>query len=120
MKRRHETLAAAGHQAEAALKQAMRTNAGKNVCVVEGAIPTKENGIDCVIGGRTAPDIVQDVAGQAGAVIAIGSCALMGRNTLRRPQPDECRRRARSPEGQDGGQYPRLSGHPLQLPGHRD
>src|ERR1051325_2592342 len=70
----HETLfAAAGHQAEAALKQAMRTNTGKYVCVVEGAIPTKENGIYCMIGGRTALDIVKDVAGQAGAVIAIGS-----------------------------------------------
>ena len=72
----HETpFAAAGHQAEAALKQAMRTNTGKYVCVVEGAIPTKENGIYCMIGGRTAVDIVKDVAGQAGAVIAIGSCA---------------------------------------------
>jgi len=72
----HETLfAAAGHQAEAALQQAMRTNAGKYVCVVEGAIPTKEDGIYCMIGGRTALDIVKDVAGQAGAVIAIGSCA---------------------------------------------
>jgi hydrogenase small subunit len=60
----HETLlAAAGHQAEAALKQAMRAQKGKYVCVVEGAIPTKENGIYCMIGGRTALDIVQDVAG---------------------------------------------------------
>src|ERR1051325_8137024 len=75
----HETLfAAAGRQAEAALKQAMRTNTGKYVCVVEGAIPTKENGIYCMIGGRTAQDILQDVAGQAGAVIAIGSCASWG------------------------------------------
>src|SRR6188508_491342 len=36
----HETLfAAAGHQAEAVLKQAMHANAGKYVCIVEGAIP---------------------------------------------------------------------------------
>ena len=34
----HETLfAAAGHQADAALKQAMRTNAGKYVCIVAGS-----------------------------------------------------------------------------------
>ena len=84
----HETLfAAAGHQAEAALKQAMRTNAGKYVCVVEGAIPTKENGIYCMIGGRTALDIVQDVAGQAGAVIAIGSCASWGGIPSADPNP---------------------------------
>src|SRR3569832_1085137 len=48
----HETLfAAAGHQAEAALKSAMETHAGKYVCIVEGAIPTKEDGIYCMIGG---------------------------------------------------------------------
>src|SRR4030095_12841277 len=75
----HETLfAAAGYQAEAALKQAMRAHAGQYVCVVEGAIPTRENGIYCMIGGRTALEIVKDVAGQAGAVIAIGSCASWG------------------------------------------
>jgi hydrogenase small subunit len=84
----HETLfAAAGHQAEAALRHAMRTNAGKYVCVVEGAIPTKENGIYCMIGGRTALDIVKDVAGQAGAVIAIGSCASWGGVASAEPNP---------------------------------
>ena len=51
----HETLfAAAGHQSEAALKQAMHANRGKYVCVVEGAIPIREDGIYCMIGGRTA------------------------------------------------------------------
>jgi hydrogenase small subunit len=84
----HETLfAAAGHQAEAALRQAMRAHAGKYVCVVEGAIPTKENGIYCMIGGRTALEIVKDVAGQAGAVIAIGSCASWGGVASADPNP---------------------------------
>jgi len=84
----HETLfAAAGHQAEAALRQAMKTHAGTYVCVVEGAIPTKENGIYCMIGGRTAVDILKDVAGQAGAVIAIGSCASWGGVPSADPNP---------------------------------
>ena len=84
----HETLfAAAGHQAEAARKQAMQAHAGKYVCIVEGAIPTKENGIYCMIGGRTAIDIVQDVAGKAGAVIAIGSCASWGGIPSADPNP---------------------------------
>jgi hydrogenase small subunit len=53
----HETLmAAAGHQAEAARKAAMKANKGKYVLVVEGAIPTKDNGIYCKIGGQTAID----------------------------------------------------------------
>ncbi len=84
----HETLfAAAGHQAEAARKQAMQAHAGKYVCIVEGAIPTKENGIYCMIGGRTAIDILQDVAGKAGAVIAIGSCASWGGIPSADPNP---------------------------------
>jgi hydrogenase small subunit len=84
----HETLfAAAGYQAEAALKSAMEANAGKYICVVEGAIPTKDNGIYCKIGGRTAVDIVNDVAGKAGAIIAIGSCASWGGIPSADPNP---------------------------------
>ncbi len=84
----HETLfAAAGHQAEAALKKAMQDNAGKYVCVIEGAIPTKDNGIYCQIGGRTALDIVHEVADKAGAIIAIGSCASWGGVPSADPNP---------------------------------
>jgi hydrogenase small subunit len=84
----HETLmAAAGHQAEAALKAAMQQNAGKYICVIEGAIPVKDGGIYCQIGGRTALDIVNEVAGQAGAIIAIGSCASWGGIPSADPNP---------------------------------
>jgi hydrogenase small subunit len=84
----HETLfAAAGHQAEAALKKAMKENEGKYVLIVEGSIPTKENGIYCQIGGRTAVDILNDVAGKAGAIIAIGSCASWGGIPSADPNP---------------------------------
>jgi hydrogenase small subunit len=84
----HETLfAAAGHQAERALKDAMERHAGKYVCIVEGAIPTKDNGIYCTIGGRTALDLVQDVAGRAGAIVAIGSCASWGGVPSADPNP---------------------------------
>ena len=75
----HETLmVAAGHQAEAARKSAMAANKGKYVLVVEGAIPTKENGIYCKIGGHTAIDLLKECAADAAAVIAIGSCASWG------------------------------------------
>jgi hydrogenase small subunit len=84
----HETLfAAAGHQAEAAREQAMKAHAGKYVCIVEGAIPTKDNGIYCMVGGRTALDLVKEVAGDAGAVIAIGSCASWGGVAAADPNP---------------------------------
>ncbi len=75
----HETLmVAAGHQAEAARKSAMAANKGKYILVVEGAIPTKENGIYCKIGGHTALDLLKECAADAAAVIAIGSCASWG------------------------------------------
>jgi len=80
-------LAAAGHQAEAVLKTAMTENKGKYVCVIEGAIPTKDDGIYCMIGGRTALEIVNDVAKDAGAIIAIGSCASWGGIPSADPNP---------------------------------
>jgi hydrogenase small subunit len=84
----HETLmAAAGHQAEAARKSAMAANKGKYVLVVEGAIPTKDNGIYCKVGGRTAVDIVKECAADAAAVIAIGSCASWGGMPSTGPNP---------------------------------
>ncbi len=83
-----ETLmAGAGEQAEAALHEAMEKNAGKYVCVVEGAIPTKDDGIYCKIAGRTAKDMLQEVASKAGAVIAIGSCASWGGIPSADPNP---------------------------------
>lgn len=84
----HETLfAAAGHQIEDALHEAMEQHAGKYVCVIEGAIPTKDDGIYCQIAGRTAVDLTKDVGGKAGAVIAIGSCASWGGIPSADPNP---------------------------------
>ncbi len=84
----HETLmAAAGHQAEAARKAAMTLNKGKYVLVVEGAIPTRDNGIYCKVGGSTAVDLVKECAADAAAVIAIGSCASWGGMPSTGPNP---------------------------------
>jgi hydrogenase small subunit len=87
----HETLfAAAGHQFHAAKKQAMEENKGKYVLVVEGAIPTKDGGIYCKIGGRTALEILEDTAKDAGAIIAIGSCSSWGGVPSADPNPTGC------------------------------
>ncbi len=84
----HETLmAAAGRQAEAALEAAMTAHAGKYICVIEGAIPTKDGGIYCMIGGKTAVEIVNRVAEKAGAIVAIGSCASWGGIPSADPNP---------------------------------
>jgi hydrogenase small subunit len=84
----HETLmAACGRQAEAALNDAVRNNAGKFVLVVEGSIPTKDQGIYMKLAGRPALDVLQDVAAKAGAIIAIGSCASWGGIPSADPNP---------------------------------
>ena len=84
----HETLfAAAGHQVEAARKAAMKANKGKYVLVVEGAIPVKDKGIYCKVGGQTAVDMLKECAADAAAVIAIGSCAAWGGMPSTDPNP---------------------------------
>lgn len=75
----HETvMAASGTDAEAALKDAMTQNDGKYVLVVEGSIPTKENGAYLKIAGRNGIDMLKDVADHSAAVISMGSCSSWG------------------------------------------
>jgi hydrogenase small subunit len=84
----HETLmAAAGHQAEEALEAAIKKNSGKYILVVEGAVPTKENGIYMQIANKTGVDMLKHVAASAGAIVAIGSCASWGGIPSADPNP---------------------------------
>ena len=77
----HETLmAAAGHQAEAARKEAMKANKGKYVLVIEGAIPTKQNGIYCKVGGHTAIDLTKECAADAAAGLCARSVVVSDRS----------------------------------------
>jgi hydrogenase small subunit len=48
------------------------------VLVVEGSIPTKDDGIYLTIGGKKGIDKLREVADHAAAVVAIGSCASWG------------------------------------------
>lgn len=84
----HETLyAAAGHQIEDHLHEAMKRYKGNYVLVVEGAIPTKEGGIYCQIAGKTAVDMLKETAEGCAAIIAIGSCAGWGGIPSAGPNP---------------------------------
>lgn len=75
----HETLmAGSGKQAEESLRAAVEKYSGKYVCVVEGSIPTRENGIYMKLAGRPAMEVLEDVGGKAAAIVAIGSCASWG------------------------------------------
>lgn len=84
----HETLmAGSGHQAEKSLHDSMKANHGKYILIVEGAIPTKEHGIYCKVGGKTALESLRSVAAGAAAIISIGTCASYGGIQAASPNP---------------------------------
>ncbi len=84
----HETImAAAGHQAEEQLENAVKTHAGKFICVVEGAIATKYNGGYGKVAGKTFLEIAKDVIPKAAGTICIGSCSAYGNIPAAAPNP---------------------------------
>jgi hydrogenase small subunit len=84
----HETImAAAGHQAEAALARVVEEKRGAYLAIVEGSIPTGAGGAYCTIGGRSALEIAREVCGGAAATIAIGTCAAFGGIPAAAPNP---------------------------------
>ncbi len=83
-----ETLmAASGFQAEKSLKDTIANNKGKYIVLVEGAVPTENHGVYCMIGGKTAESILQEVSKDAAAVVAWGSCASNGCVQAAKPNP---------------------------------
>jgi len=83
----HNIMAAAGHQAEAALQDSIAKNKGEYLLVVTGSIPLADDGIYTTIGGRTAKTILEEAGKGAKAVIAIGACAHWGNIQAARPNP---------------------------------
>ena len=83
----HETImAAAGEAAEAALEQAISAPEGF-ICVVEGAIPTANEGKYGYIAGHTMLDICGRILPKAKAVVAYGTCAAFGGVQAAKPNP---------------------------------
>jgi len=86
----HETLqAAAGHQAEKQLEEAMEHFKDKYLLFVEGAIPMGMDGHYGTIGasGETFYDHLMRVSKHAAAVVAVGSCATFGGVPAAAPNP---------------------------------
>jgi [NiFe] hydrogenase small subunit len=84
----HETImAAAGAQVEEVLADTVAEHKGKYLCVVEGAVPTKEGyGMSA---GKPMAEIAKHVCadGNPLAVIAIGACACFGGIQAAAPNP---------------------------------
>ncbi|MEW6261864.1 MAG: hydrogenase small subunit [Thermodesulfobacteriota bacterium] len=88
----HETImAAAGDLAEQNLHNAVKTHKGKYICVIEGAIPTKNEGRYGLIGGRTMLEIGREVTKDALATICIGTCSSFGGVQAAKPNPTEAK-----------------------------
>jgi [NiFe] hydrogenase small subunit len=84
----HETLmAGAGASAHESLSAAASKYNGQFICVVEGAIPTAQNGIFGTINGRTMLSIAQEICPKAKAIIAIGNCSSYGGLPAAKPNP---------------------------------
>ena len=86
----HETLmAAAGHQAESQLEDAMEKFKGRYLLFVEGAIPIGAGKEWCTIGasGETFEEHLKRVAKDSAAVIAVGTCATFGGVPAAAPNP---------------------------------
>ena len=84
----HHTLqAASGSAAEEAREKAMQEFHGKYLLIVDGSIPTRDNGIYSTIAGRTNLEMLHEVAAGAAAVVAMGTCASFGGIPYARPNP---------------------------------
>ncbi len=84
----HETIMApSGKMAEKSLMDVVKNQKGKYFAIVEGAIPLKDDGIYCTIGGRTALDIAREVCGSALVTLAVGSCSSWGGIPSASPNP---------------------------------
>ncbi|MDP3300402.1 MAG: hydrogenase small subunit [Sulfuricurvum sp.] len=86
----HELLmAGSGDQSETVLDDIIKYDSGKYVLIVEGAVPLGLDGKFLRIGtkGETGHALLQRVAQNAAAVIAVGSCAYDGGVVAAAPNP---------------------------------
>ncbi len=84
----HETLmAGAGSTVHDILIETANKNKGNFICVVEGSIPTKDNGVYGTINGKTMLSIAEEICPKAKCIIAIGTCASFGGIPAAAPNP---------------------------------
>jgi len=80
-------MAAAGDQAEQILEEVVEKEKGKYIAIMEGAIPTKDNGVYGKVHGKTFLEVAKKVGSNAAAVICVGNCACSGGVQAAAPNP---------------------------------
>lgn len=84
----HHTLqAASGEAAERARDAATAANKGRYILVVDGAVSTKDGGLYSTIAGVANLDMLRELARDAKAIIAVGTCAAFGGVAKAKPNP---------------------------------
>ena len=84
----HDTVqAAAGDQVEQILEGVMKKEKGKYICICEGGIPTKDNGVYGKIHGKTFVEVANEGVKNAAATICVGNCACFGGVQAAAPNP---------------------------------
>jgi len=88
-------MAGAGHVAMGALDAVYRNKKGAYLLVVEGAVPAGDGGVYCSVGEDgdepiAFTDLVEKLAGDAMAVICLGTCACYGGIFAANPNPTGC------------------------------
>jgi hydrogenase small subunit len=71
-------MAAAGADAERTLHEAVAANKGEYLLAIDGSIPVKDGGVYSLTGGRSNVSMLSDIAADAKAILAIGTCAAYG------------------------------------------
>ncbi|WP_051273708.1 hydrogenase small subunit [Desulfotruncus alcoholivorax] len=90
----HFVMAAQGDMSTSVLDDTLAQDPGNFILVVEGTVPTRNNGLYCVIGTRggkplTALEAVQEFGAAARCVVAAGTCAAFGGPYAAHPNPSE-------------------------------
>ncbi|MEW5898092.1 MAG: hyaluronate lyase, partial [Bacillota bacterium] len=85
-------MAAEGEMALNALEEIAKQFSGRYILVVEGSVPTRSNGLYCVIGYKngqavTALQAVRKLGPGARYVVALGTCAAFGGPYAAAPNP---------------------------------
>lgn len=84
----HHTLqAASGHAAEEARLAAMAENKGKYIVIVDGSVPTKDDGVYSTIAGISNLQMLEETVADAFAVVSVGTCAAFGGLPFADPNP---------------------------------
>ncbi|MCF0154240.1 MAG: hydrogenase small subunit [Veillonella sp.] len=79
--------AASGEALENHLQEVIAGKKGEYILAVEGGVPLDEDGIYCMVGGKTFKHQLKEVAEGAAAIIAYGSCSAWGGIQAAEPNP---------------------------------